>query len=418
MARSVPSYFLLSALALALPAWAAAAKPAAATSCGASGSAAISSDIDYAAINTQLLQPDAMQRLVGLQAEIRKLDVARAPEAGLVRHRLLYALAQTQAGLGMNAAAMSSLKRLPVTSPQAPEALVLLAELEVASGNSRAAVRWLRKMADLYPEEDITVRALWRAAELNHPSSRQAIALWRQAAEHADQALASAQAWHARSQTPDFLDQVSSDKLSPELWRLARRTLTDPGFASADQVQTDVRRQLQCLSANQGADLRRMENHPRLLADLNETVGGLSRQLESARADLARREQEFLDVARRAQDCSANGAACKELKARHELLGRELGGWRNRVRGMESKLAFLRLEEDSLRRSAGAAGGRPEVASLLTQRLSNSRSYMETLLRESLASAVQDWEALSAEAHFRLADAQEPRLNPGMQPRN
>lgn len=275
MARSVPSYFLLSALALALPAWGAAAKPAAATSCGADGSAAISSDINYAAINAQLLQADAMQRLVGLQAEIRKLDVARAPEAGLVRHRLLYALAQTQAALGMNAAAISSLKRLPVTSPQAPEALVLLAELEVASGNSRAAVRWLRKMADLYPEEDITVRALWRAAELNHPSSRQAIALWRQAADHADQALASAQA--------------------------------------------EARRQLQCMTASQGATLRRMEQGDRMVATLNSKLG-------------------------------------------------------------------------------------------------DSRSTMHNLLQQRLEAAVQDWEALSAEAHFRLADAQEPRIHPGLRP--
>lgn len=219
----------------------------------------------------------------------------------------------------MNAAAISSLKRLPVTSPQAPEALVLLAELEVASGNSRAAVRWLRKMADLYPEEDITVRALWRAAELNHPSSRQAIALWRQAADHADQALASAQAWHARSQQPGFIESVASEKLSPELWRLARRTFTDPAFASADSAQAEARRQLQCMTASQGATLRRMEQGDRMVATLNSKLG-------------------------------------------------------------------------------------------------DSRSTMHNLLQQRLEAAVQDWEALSAEAHFRLADAQEPRIHPGLRP--
>lgn len=278
------------------------------------------SDIDYPALNQALLMAEAAPRLQALQAELRKLELSRAPEATLVRHRLLLAIARTQHQLGMNVAAMGNLKRLPATSPQAPEALMLMAEIEVANGQQRAAVRWLRHLADLFPEEPVTVHALWRAAELNHPSSRQAIALWQEAARQADRGLAGAQDWHARSQQPGFVEEVSRDKLSPELWRLARSTFMDPAFAGADKAQAEARRQLQCLSAAQGAQVQRMGQRGGALADLN-------------------------------------------------------------------------------------------------NRLGESRTRMHALLQQRLEAAVKDWEALSAEAHFRLADAQEPRIHPGLVPR-
>lgn len=284
------------------------------------GSALPASDIDYPAINQALLTSDANQRLLALSGELRKLDLARAPETSLVRHRLLVATARTQAALGMNVAAMGNLKRLPVSSPEAPEALMLMAEIEVKNGQPRAAVRWLRHLADLYPEETLTIRALWRAAELNHPHSRQALALWQEAARQADEALASAQNWHERSQKPDFVETVSGERLSPELWRLARSTFTDPAFASADKTQAEARRQLQCLTATQGGSLQRMDQS-RALSDLNSKLG-------------------------------------------------------------------------------------------------DSRTQMQALLQQRLAAAVKDWEQISAEAHYRLADAQEPRIHPGLMPRD
>lgn len=310
----------LLACCLLVPALALAAPPAATGSvCAATAHATPASDIDYPAINRALLQPDATLRLQALATEMKRVEQSRAPEATLVRHHLTLALAQAQAGQGMVEAARGNLKRLPVTSPQAPEAILLMAELEVQAGRPKAAVRWLRQLADLYPEEPVTVRALWRAAELNHPHSRQALALWSEAARQADQALAIAEDWHARSQQPGFIDTVAGDKLPPALWRLARSTFMDPAFASADAAQSEARRQLQCMSAGQGGALRRMDSGGNALADLNSKLG-------------------------------------------------------------------------------------------------NSRSTMHTLLQRRLETAVQDWQALSAEAHFRLADAQEPRVHPGLRP--
>lgn len=373
------------------------------------------SDINYPAINQALMTPDANQRLSGLSQEIRRLDQARAPEAGLVRHRLQLALAQTQSSLGLNLAAMTTLKRLPVSSPQAPEALVLLAELEAQNNRPKAAVRWLRQLADLFPEEPLAVHALWRAAELNYPHSRHAIALWQQAAHHADEALASAQSWHARSQEPDFIDKLNSEKLSPELWRIARKALMNPAFAGADNVQTELRQQLQCLTANQDALLRRLQANPRLLSDLNETVGTLTAQLQAARSDMENREKVFQTAAQEWKECQAKSPACGAEQARHDQLGRELTGWRNRLQSIERKLAFLR-EEEKLMDTAGQQSSAGDLALQLNQRLSSTRIIMQKLVQQSLASAVQDWEALSAEAHFRLAEAQEPRIYPSLAP--
>lgn len=312
MADMTPRLCLLL-LALAGPATALDACPA------GSGSSRASSDIDYPAINQALLTADATQRLNGLNAEMKKLELSRAPEVTLVRQRLTLALAQTQSKLGMEVAAVGNLKRLPVSSPLAPDALLLMADIEIKNGRQKAAVRWLRHLADLYPEEPVSIQALWRAAELNHASSRQALALWQEAARQADEALAAAQNWHARSQQPDFMDAVGGEKLSPELWRLARNTFMDPAFASADTAQAEARRQLQCMTAGADAKLRRMDQNSSVLSDLNNKVG-------------------------------------------------------------------------------------------------SNRKLMHTLLQQRLEAAVQDWEALSAEAHFRLADAQEPRIHPGLVP--
>lgn len=321
MARMTRIFFAVPALLLAPCLALAAAAPATTCADQAAGARAPVSDIDYPAINQALLNPDANQQLMGISSELRKLDAARAPEAALVRQRLLLALAQSQAKQGMANAAMGNLKRLPVSSPLAPEALLLLADIEIRNNHPKAAVRWLRHLADLYPDEKVSVQALWKAAELNHPHSRQALALWQEAARQADEALALAQDWHARSQQPGFIDTVAGDKLPPELWRLARSTFMDRAFASADATQAEARHQLQCMTANQDAAMRRMDRGANLLADLNNKLG-------------------------------------------------------------------------------------------------SSRTLMHNLLQQHLQAAVQDWEALSAEAHYRLADAQEPRLNPGLRPVN
>lgn len=373
------------------------------------------SDIDYPSINRLLLIDSHQQRLVGLPLEIKKLELSRAPEAVLVRHRLQLALAQSYAALNMIGPAILSLKGLPVSSPQAPEALLLLSELEVRNGRPKAAIRWLRQMAELYPEEALTVRGLWRAAELNHPHSRQALALWQQAAEQADIALSSAQNWHARSQKPDFLDTVNSERLSPELWRLSRTALTDPAFASADAVQAEVRRQLQCLTANQGAQLRRMEKNPRLLADLTETVETLSKHLTSARSRLTAIERQSLELDLKLRECGAQEPVCAETAAQQAANRRDQVSLKKQISELEKKLTFLH-EEEKLLHSVAQDGGKAEIAVSLNSRLSSTKAFMQGLLQRSLASAVEDWEALSAEAHYRLAIAQQPRIQPGLAP--
>lgn len=388
-------------------------------SCSGTGSqSAPASDIDYPAINQLLLSSSDHQRLTGLPIEIKKLELSKAPEASLVKQRLQFSLARSYAALNLSGPAILTLKSLPVSSPQAPEALLLLSEIEVKNGRPKAAVRWLRQMAELYPEESLSVRGLWRAAELNHPHSRQALALWQQAAQQADDALSAAQNWHAKSQQPDFLDKMNSEKLSPELWRLSRSVFTDPAFASADALQAEVRRQLQCLTANQGAQLRRMEKNPQLLADLSDTVESLAKQLDTARNSLALLEAQFSEDSQRLKECLTNSKSdCNEPAATVASDSTRLVELRTRVSGLEKRLAFLQQEEKSLRVGSGHdGGGRTDAASSLSSKLSTTKAFMQALLQESLADAVEDWQALSAEAHYRLAIAQQPRIQPGLTP--
>jgi len=391
-----------------------------ALACGNTGiestAASFISDIDYPAINQLLSTESHPNRLVGLAAEIKKLELSRAPEAGLVKQRLQLALAQSYMAANLSGPAILALKSLPVSSPQAPEALMLLAELEVRNGRPKAAIRWLRQMAELYPDEALTIRGLWRAAELNHPHSRQALALWQQAAQQADVALGSALSWHERSRHPDFLDKINSEKLSPELWRLSRTVLTDPAFASANSLQAEVRRQLQCLSAHQDAQLRRMEKNPRLLADLNDTVETLTQQLNSVRSNVELGQKELTTLQQRLQECESRRGDCSMLADEHRSHSHTLARWRERAQDLNKKISFLRHEEKSLRAETQGTGTKTATVTNLADKLSNTKAFLQSLLQQNLATAVQDWEALSAEAHYRLAVAQQPRIQPGLVP--
>lgn len=371
-------------------------------------------DIDYPRLNRALLEPDAGKRRAGLEDALARLALAQAPEASLVRERLQLALARAQAELGQTAAAMTTLKRIPVAASQAPEALALLAELELRHARPAAAAQWLRQIAALFPDEPLAIRSLWRAAELQRAGTPEALALWQQATAQSDAALAAMRQWQARGDAAGFLDSLNSGELPREVWRATRAALTDATFARAETLQAAARRQLQCLTLLQEARLERQDKHPRLLGELQDTVATLTAQLQTARKDLARREQAFLALSQRAKECLPRGAEnCADLQRRRDAEGRALTGWRNRVRSMEGKLAFLREEQKGLQVSRQSALQDGKVAAQLADHLSGARAFMQTLLRQSLATSVREWEAIAAEAHYRLALAQEQQLRAG-----
>lgn len=228
--------------------------------------------------------------------------------------------------------------------------------------------------------------------------------------------LATSRRWQAQSGQPGFLDEVTGGSLAPELWRLARATLGSRAFASADAVQAEARRQLHCLTATREAQLRQMDRNPRLLASLADTVDTLTAQLRIAREDVGRREQAFLATARSLRECESRAGNCAALNERHGAQGRELTGWRNRIRSLEGKLAFLRTEEKSLQGSPAVDSAGTAVASALGSRLGSSRGFMREGLQQSLADAVREWEGLSAQAHYKLAIAQEQHVDPAVMP--
>lgn len=400
----------LPALALAAPAAPAAvpgcvARPAADTTVSAPPAA-----LDYAALNRLLLAPEVGERLSGLPGAIDRLARSRAPEAALVRPRLQLALARAQAGSGRTEAAIATLKQLPLDSAQAPEALQLLAELELARSRPAAARRWLQQLAELFPDDARAVQGLWRAAELAPDT---AVADLQQAAALADQGRAAAEQWLARSQDADFMDDVEA--LPPALWRLAKATLTEREFGRADAAQAEAGRQLQCLARLQQARAQLQQENPRLLADLAATVDTLDEQLDAARAGLPARERRYLDAAAAWKECRRQGQDCATAQAARDRQGRELTGWRNRLRDLEQKRDYLRGSE----RRLAARWQREQAATVAAeQRLADRRgeehALMKWLLQDTLATALDDREALVAEARFRLAAAQDAQVRAAM----
>lgn len=405
-----PPAGLLLALATALPAAviAAPAAPAAVPGCVARPAAGAAPSpppaaLDYAALNRLLLNPEVGERLSGLPGAIDRLARSRAPEVALVRPRLQLALAQAQAGSGHAEAAIATLKQLPLDSAQAPEALQLLAELEVARARPAAARRWLQQLAELFPDDARAVQALLRAAELAPDT---ALADLQRAVALADQGREAAQHWLARSHDADFMDDVEA--LPPALWRLAKATLTDREFARADAAQVEAGRQLQCLASLQQARAQLQQDNPRLLADLTATVDALDEQLETARAGMPARERRYLEAAAAWKACGRQRHDCAPAQAERDRLGRDLTGWRNRLRDLEQKRDYLHASE----RRLAARWQREQAATVAAeQRLADRRgeehALMKWLLQDTLAAALDDREALVAEARFRLAAAQE-----------
>lgn len=396
--------------------WAASTPPTPVKSCVlvAAGSDGVTSSapapIDYEALNRLILNADASERLQALPDALDKLRRSPSAEAQAVSARLRLLLAQTQANAGRIDSAIATLKAFPLDSSQAPTALLLLAELEVKNGDTNAAIPWLRHLAELFPDEALAVTALLRAADLSGQRSTAALLLLQQAVKQADSGLAVVQRWQERSKDPHFLDDVNTETLPPSLWRLAHAALTDPVFAAADSTQAEARRQLQCLTAQQDARFRLQQKNPMLLADLAATVSSLDLLLKPARDDLSARENEFLATANAWKGCRAKDSACTALKAQYDAQGRALTGWRNRVRGLEMKRDFLRNEQEALPGRWQQDNVANVAAALnLTEKRGAARAVMKELLQQTLAASLKDWEALTAEAYYRLALAQDPR---------
>lgn len=403
--------FLASSTALAAPTSPAPVKSCVLVAAGSDGVASSApAPIDYEALNRLVLSADANERLQALPDALDKLRRSPTVEAQAVSTRLRLLLAQTQANAGRIDSAIATLKAFPLDSSQAPNALLLLAELEVKNGDSNAAIHWLRHLAELFPDEALAVTALLRAADLSGQRSMAALLLLQQAVKQADIGLAVAQRWQERSKDPYFLDDVNTGALPPSLWRLAHAALTDPVFAAADSTQAETRRQLQCLTAQQDGRFRMQQKNPVLLADLTATVRSLDLLLKPARVDLTVRENEFLASANALKSCRAEGRECATLKTQYDAQGRALTGWRNRVRGLEKKRDFLRHEQEALPGRWQQDNVTNVAAALsLAENRAAARAVMKGLLQQTLAASLKDWETLTAEAYYRLALAQDPR---------
>ncbi|MDP2226963.1 MAG: hypothetical protein Q8J78_05765 [Moraxellaceae bacterium] len=364
--------------------------------------------IDYPALNRLLMTGDSETRRRHLPAEIAALQDSPASASASVRAHLLLALARAEIASGDADAAIRTLKRFPLNQARAPEALLLLATLEAQRGEPAIAVQWFLRLADQFPDDARAVEGLLDAATLVD-SSR--LLLLERARSSADQGLQLAKQWQAQSMAPGFPDLEADVPLPDVLWRFARAALTDPAFIAATQSGQESRHQLGCLLAQEEARRGFLEKNPRLLSDLAETVATLDRQLADAQQDFRQREKDFLSIAEAWHRCNDQKNDCADLRQQHDQLGREMTGWRNRIATLQAKRNFLKNEQQALplrwQRTHTASQQHLQV---LHWNEKGARRIMRELLQQELRRAVDEWEALSAKAHFQLAVAQEQFL--------
>lgn len=400
---------LMAAALLLLPAFALAGDNSNAICAAQTDTAAYSGPgPDYVVINQVLTSSDRRQRLEKLPRLIQVLESQHDAESHAASEHLRLALSQAQAMEGQFDSAEKTLIALPLESPLAPSALQQLAEIELLNKQPAAALRWLQQLAALFPGEPMAVQGMLRAAEVSAGNS---LASLQEAARLADTQLANARYWEARSHQADFLDEADTRRLPDSLWRLARNTLTDPAFAIADTRQLKARQQMQCLLSRQEAHAELLHKNPLLLADIANTVGALEKQLQSERAALASRENEFLAAAAAFKKCQAQQSECSDLQRQRDNAGKKLTGWRNRIAVLERKIAFLDKEQKALpSRWQQDSKDALALAGLLAEERSESRQIMTALLKEGINNSLTSLEELTAQAHYQLALAQDPRL--------
>lgn len=370
------------------------------------------SDIDYAHINQLLTAADAQTRLQELPGLLRRLDRQNSDEDAAVSAHLRLALAQSQRDAGELDAAAHTLRAFPLADSRAPDALLLMADIALARQQKEQALRWLQQVAIVFPEQASAVRALLYAARLSSAAA-EVLRLNQQASSLADAGLAQARFWQQRSLHADFWQSLNSTPMPAALWQLAQTALVSQRYNQADSQQQQAAQALSCLQEQAAASQRLLQKNPVLLADLAQTVAVLDRQLLLADAEVQAAASAFLATAQALQQCRQQQHACQALQEKHDAQGKALTAWRNRLRTLAGKNAYLQREQSALlTRWRQENAQRAALLPPLLQAHDAARALMQAILQAQLKQAVYDWEELAAQAHWQLAQAQDPYRAP------
>lgn len=393
--------------------WMGTAPAKAAPACPAGPSPADATDAqvdhspDYGDINRVLFMQDDGQRQQQLRALLRAINKREFTEKAVLVDRLRMALAHTHLRLGDAGAAIAELKSVALDSPQAADALVLLATAVQRQDGNAAATPWIAHAADLFPHAPVTVEGLLLAGgwQTDHAA---ALPWLTRARDLADAHFAAVAKLQQRAQAPGFLSTLSLDDPDPLVWSLTHTALTDAAFAHAHETEIRARGFRACLQQHLQASRQLREEHPALLSDLGTTLEQLRTLLPAAREALATREADFLQTAQSLRHCRQSGQSCDRLITQRDQQGRELTRLRNSLQTMVQQQRFLAAEQQRLmQRWQHEQEQMTLVGRQLMQQSADNRAIMTALLQTALARSKVTWQDLLARTHFALARAQE-----------
>lgn len=362
--------------------------------------------LEYGEINRAMLQADDVQRRSQLNDLIVRLSSTTHAENDALLPRLQIALAYSEIRLGNTGSAIAILKQVPLESSQAASALVLLGEATYRTGSTETATPWILHAANLYPQRPEVITGLLSAAEWQK-ERHDALSLLMQAKSLVDNQFRLVSDLMQRSRSADFVESLGMEPPDAVLWSFAHEALTDPAFVHARQSHQASRSASLCLQAHlEKANALRNRN-PTLIRDLDLALQDLNVLIPNAQRSFIADEASFLDIAKNYKNCHKSGQDCHELSVIRDLHGRRLTSLRNRLRNMEQQRKFLEAEQKGLSaRWIAEQRATSAVGLELMQQNSENRQIMKVLLQQALVKSHAQWQELSANVYFRLANAQ------------
>lgn len=376
----------------------------------APASAARTDVLEYGEINRAMLQTDDVQRRSQLNDLIARLSSTAHAENDALLPRLQIALAYSEIRLGNTSSAIAILKQVPLESSQAASALVLLGEVTYRTGSTETATSWILHAANLYPQKPEVITGLLNAAEWQK-NAYDALPLLLQAKVVVDNQFHLVSDLMQRSRSAGFIESLGLETPDTVLWSFASEALTDPAFVHAKQSHLTSRSATLCLQAHLEKANALRDKNPTLIRDLDLALQDLDVLIPNAQKALIADEASFLDIAHSYKHCHKNGQDCHELRAARDLHGRKLTSLRNRLHNMEQQHRFLEAEQKNISgRWIAEQRAMSALGLELIRQNSENHQVMKELLQQALVKSHAQWQELSANVYFRLANAQNENI--------
>lgn len=358
--------------------------------------------LDFSRINQAMLQTDPAQRIAHISLLLGELDNHQDALTSEISSRLRLSLAQALVQKSDLKKAKSVLREVSLDSIFSDKAIFMMAEIEAANGNLKEATQWMLRLSRQFPEQPNSVRGLLKAANWQSDDAM-TLALLNEANRISDQTLQQITVLEKQLQSPDFFNSESLEKPSPLLYQLTRKALLDSSFKIAREEQKEALAQLSCMSNYLEKQSDLLSEKRNLIAELGGPTQRLVSELEIAKLAMPEREKIFLAKASELKTCKKDGKNCQDLENRYNALGKQLTGWRNRIRVLEQKSAFLHDQRSSLQSRLVAENRRAlGLTRLLIDKKAKATAVLNPLLQQAVSEAAAEWKEVATMSHEQL----------------